>query len=1110
MCTLKSKWLAGAIAAALWTAGPAWAGGGAIDTPVAGASAGTDQRAWLLAQLRAGEAAQRDDVVASALLRLRRIAPGDPGVLLAELRLDLRQQPPRPARALRERICHAAPATRDCTDATTLLRLYGPDADALRRAEQLQAMGRNTQALAGYQKLFGDDPPDFELAAKYWLVVGTVPARRADAIARLEALDRRYPGNIELRQGLVDRLFWAGRDAEALAWLGQLAGDPRASFAAAQREFDYLAGLPARQQTTAAWEAFMQRFPDAAWRAKAQRQLAMLRGARSAPVVAAVAAPAPASHVATSAPDAATARGAVAVKLAALRAQASAAAAGQDAQAAEALLREAHRLNPNDAAVVRQWAQLQLADGQGERALALLQAQPMAMQHELSDVVRRAQVAAFEAQADLAAKSGDRARAVTLLRQAHALQPTDPWLAFHLASAERAANPATASTAGDAVFAPLLAAPHPDADTWYAYALYLSASDRVAAALGALAHIPVSARTAGMHALEQRLRAQQVLAQARALHAAGDDAQAECLLLATGVPANGLLAAHWARARGDVAGAARLYRWVLARDPHDATAGLDLVELLVEQHQIGAARNILRANPPQPAATDYSARRRLANAWLAVGEPAHAAALFAALDRDAPPDALILRDSARALAADRQPAAALDLYARALAANHLLPAAQAAPRDDDALTRASRAHDGDGWLARSLRGDVDALYQAQNPTVTLLHDYAWRSDSTTPGSSDLARQTTILNATAPVGAGTGFAQVERVDLNAGRFATDADGLQHAAFGACALQWQSIADPAAPPAPAGCGGVAEAQTGYAFAFGWHNARWAFDLGHSPSGFAVSHWLGGLAYSGDWSKLGYTLTFSRRPIDSTLLSYAGARDPASGAVWGGVVATGATLNLSYDQGGANGVWAEFQQQSLTGGNVPSNQRSIAMAGWYRRLVARADTDVRTGLTLMYWHYQRDLGQFTLGQAGYYSPQQYLSLGVPFRFAHRSGNWSLDFDASVGWSWARFDTTPLYPDDVLTRVLGAGATPADFQRVRGDRVQAGSRSTGLGARLTGAIERRLSSHWVLGGQVSYYHSQDYAPSDAMLYLRYTFHRWQGDLPLPVSPIEPSSAFK
>lgn len=45
----------------------------------------------------------------------------------------------------------------------------------------------------------------------------------------------------------------------------------------------------------------------------------------------------------------------------------------------------------------------------------------------------------------------------------------------------------------------------------------------------------------------------------------------------------------------------------------------------------------------------------------------------------------------------------------------LLDRAAVAPRDDRALTLASRERDGDDWLARSLRSDVDACIASAIP-----------------------------------------------------------------------------------------------------------------------------------------------------------------------------------------------------------------------------------------------------------------------------------------------------------------------------------------------------------------------------------------------------------
>ncbi|NAW01293.1 cellulose synthase subunit BcsC-related outer membrane protein, partial [Salmonella sp. hn-h4] len=89
-------------------------------------------------------------------------------------------------------------------------------------------------------------------------------------------------------------------------------------------------------------------------------------------------------------------------------------------------------------------------------------------------------------------------------------------------------------------------------------------------------------------------------------------------------------------------------------------------------------------------------------------------------------------------------------------------------------------------------------------------------------------------------------------------------------------------------------------GVSFGAGYKDSQWEGDLGTTPLGFPVVDWVGGLAYSSDWRDIGWTATVSRRPISSSLLSFAGAKDPNTGITWGGDRATGVSLGVSYDQG------------------------------------------------------------------------------------------------------------------------------------------------------------------------------------------------------------------
>jgi hypothetical protein len=391
-------------------------------------------------------------------------------------------------------------------------------------------------------------------------------------------------------------------------------------------------------------------------------------------------------------------------------------------------------------------------------------------------------------------------------------------------------------------------------------------------------------------------------------------------------------------------------------------------------------------------------------------------------------------------------------------------------------------------MPRSLRSDVDELYQKQNPTVNLYHDFAWRTDNSSSGVSDLTTQTTILRVDAPIAQGHGFVQAEYVDLDVKAFDSDDK------FGTCAVVLN------------GCTPDSQSVKGTQLGVGWNDDRWAVDLGHTPQEFTVSNWVGGVTYSSDWRDIGYRLTASRRPLSNSLVSYAGAVDPVTRIEWGGVTSNGFTLGLSRDEGKDDGVWASLGLYSLRGQHVADNQKRMAMGGYYYRLVEQADERLRTGVTLMYMGYDKDLSEFTLGQGGYYSPQQYYSVSVPLNYAWRDADWSVALESSLGWSFAKTSASDFYPFDDSQSQLQNLLQPFDRRVVDPpDLSSSSSSSSGIGVRLQGLVERRLSDNLVLGSGIVWQHSEGYAPSRGLIYLRYTFDPWQGNLPLPVEPITP-----
>lgn len=719
------------------------------------------------------------------------------------------------------------------------------------------------------------------------------------------------------------------------------------------------------------------------------------------------------------------------------------------------------------------------------------------------------QVELLRGQARQSLEREDWATAERQLTEARKLAANDPWLAADLARALRMQGKGAQA---DAVFADLLSRQGQEPTARFAHGLYLEADGRSQAGLNTLEQVPVTRWNDGMQALHQRLQRQVVLDRSRALADSGNIAGAMSVLegqLAASQPVAQQMGdlqqlAGWARQSGNLSAADGYYTRMLALQPGDTQARLGHIEVLIERGELTAARQMLQQNEPQIPAERVDERRRLGNAWAAVGERDKARVLLADVARrKTTPDALLYRDLARMVPRE-QADQALDYYALAMRDAELLSAEQASPRDDIALTRASRAKDDDDWLRQSLRQDVDKLYQRQSPTVTVQQDYGWRDNDGAKGISDLTTSTTMVHAQMPVGNGLGFARVEQVTLRAASFDTDANDQHHEAFGTCSFRGRN----AAGAIPSGCPGSRETADGVTLAAGWQGDGVSADIGTSPMGFEVQNLLGGVTFDGKTHGIGWSLTGSRRPMNNSLLSYAGAKDPRTDISWGGVTATGLTLGLSRDRGLDDGIWASLGYHWLQGKNVEDNKRWRVMGGYYYRLINRVDEELRIGATAMTWHYDRNLSGYTLGQGGYYSPQRYLSFGVPVSYAWRNPDWSVYLEGSVGYSWARSDDERAFPlssvnDDIVNQY-----GPLLSSNI--NEVRAGDDNKGVGYLAQALVERRLDDHWVLGGGFTLQRSEDYSPNRALLYLRYSFDPWQGNLPLPVNPLKPYAEFR
>lgn len=719
-----------------------------------------------------------------------------------------------------------------------------------------------------------------------------------------------------------------------------------------------------------------------------------------------------------------------------------------------------------------------------EKAEAYIASLSASQRRSVDDIERSLQNDRLAQQAEALENQGKWAQAAALQRQRLALDPGSVWITYRLSQDLWQAGQRSKA---DTLMRNLAQQKPNDPEQVYAYGLYLSGHDQDRAALAHINSLPRAQWNSNIQELVNRLQNDQVLETANRLRENGKEAEAEAMLRQQPPSSRiDLTLADWAQQRRDYTAARAAYQNVLTREPTNADAILGLTEVDIAAGDKAAARSQLAKLPATDNAS-LNTQRRVALAQAQLGDTAAAQQTFNKLIPQAksqPPSmesAMVLRDGAKFEAQAGDPTQALETYKDAMVASGVTTTR---PQDNDTFTRLTRNDEKDDWLKRGVRSDAADLYRQQDLNVTLEHDY-WGS-SGTGGYSDLKAHTTMLQVDAPYSDGRMFFRSDFVNMNVGSFSTNADGKWDDNWGTCTLQDCS-------------GNRSQSDSGASVAVGWRNDVWSWDIGTTPMGFNVVDVVGGISYSDDIGPLGYTVNAHRRPISSSLLAFGGQKDSPSntGKKWGGVRADGVGLSLSYDKGEANGVWASLSGDQLTGKNVEDNWRVRWMTGYYYKVINQNNRRVTIGLNNMIWHYDKDLSGYSLGQGGYYSPQEYLSFAIPVMWRERTENWSWELGASGSWSHSRTKTMPRYP---LMNLI-----PTDWQEEAARQSNDGGSSQGFGYTARALLERRVTSNWFVGTAIDIQQAKDYAPSHFLLYVRYSAAGWQGDMDLPPQPLIP-----
>jgi len=503
---------------------------------------------------------------------------------------------------------------------------------------------------------------------------------------------------------------------------------------------------------------------------------------------------------------------------------------------------------------------------------------------------------------------------------------------------------------------------------------------------------------------------------------------------------------------------------LVAEDPDDLDTRLSYVRALTDAGDVALARAQLAAvEARMPAGADEELVLSLARRELALADAGRALRTLTPLLAARQPRSDVLMLAGRAELALRHLSAARDYFARAAAASSGADALAARRASEDAAQR----------LQSAVSAGLIGWHQPGDPGMSQLDMY------TLPSAWVVARE-------------DGSRLVARADavwLDAGRV-SEAGGTVPL------LGTLQLAGPGALLRNSSGG-----QAGVSPAVGFETPTLTADIGATPLGFLLPNVVGGVEWAPTWRSLDVTLGLARRAVISSELSYAGLRDPVSGAQWGGVVATGpyAAFGIyreSYDISGG----VRFQE--ITGTRIPDNQLAAARLSASCKLYSSGDVRADAGMTVNYWNYARNLSNYTFGSGGYYSPQSYLSLAIPLELTGLTAGWSYRLRAAVSYTLSDVSGSAFYPDDAALEAQAAhAALPAGYTSA----YFAGYHSNGFGFTAYAAAERQLTNALVIGVLLDIDRTDYYHPTSVGLYLRHAFGAAPTRVASPPRPLKP-----
>ncbi|KPF91381.1 hypothetical protein IP81_10645 [Novosphingobium sp. AAP83] len=362
-------------------------------------------------------------------------------------------------------------------------------------------------------------------------------------------------------------------------------------------------------------------------------------------------------------------------------------------------------------------------------------------------------------------------------------------------------------------------------------------------------------------------------------------------------------------------------------------------------------------------------------------------------------------------------------------------------------------------IMAGIESDIRALTKNSGPRVDLQTAYRQRKGET--GLSQFSEIKGTAELSTGLLGGRAKVRAEAVMIDAGR--PEGSGL--ARFGRNAtIEARSIVNRV--PSPLVQAATQQA-SGVALSAGYENDLVQAEVGTTPINMGRTK----LAFRAALTpritpNLTAKVWVEKKPVTDSVISYAGTRDPVSGERWGGVMRTGGGVAGSYDSEG-NGVYGELAYSRYRGRIVPNNSSFEANFGGYLRLFKGEHSQLTGGINANYQTYDNNQNHFTYGHGGYFSPQNFVSIGFPINYTLETDKLDVKANITPGFQSFKQEDTALYPSEPgLQAQLDAFKLLNTDVRSRYDSLS----RTGFAITAGGSAYYRISPTTEIGGNTSF----------------------------------------